>query len=434
MALFRNASLLLGATALTVPVGFVTSVVLARYLDVADRGLFHMAANFAATLFVVGQLGWAANSVFQIRSAGRVPSEVAGAALFSVGLYCLFALPLVIWFGAPLTAAFLPDAAPLVLWLCLATMPLQLVSMVCDGLARGLDRFDLGSVNRAAQTLGRFAAIGAALVVMGGGLSDALSAVLVVWGVTTLWFASRVLRLTGVSFPSGSGVREMARFGGQSHLLTFVTRMHERADVLLLAYLLADPAPNGYYAIALTIPAVLSMVPESVSVAAYTALAGEGSARAVELTSFVVRNILVWVVALCLAFASVAGWLLPWAFGDAYSAAVVPSLWLAVAIAPAAVHRVIMRYLVAFNRQGTTLTIYTVALAVNLVLNVAMIPHFGIEGAAVARVISQTVCALALVAVFRRQAGAALRTLLIPQATDLEAYRRRLSSLMARIS
>jgi O-antigen/teichoic acid export membrane protein len=256
-----------------------------------------------------------------------------------------------------------------------------------------------------------------------------------VWLATSIWFASRVFRLSGLALPRDwQENRAMARFGVQSHALTFVTRMHERGDVLLLALLLADPTPTGLYAIALTVPAVLAMVPESVSVAAYTALAGETDRGGADLTAFVVRNVLAWMLVLWAAFAATAGILLPLAFGDAYAAAVAPALLLAAALAPAAAHRVIMRYLVSSDRQPTTLRIYTAALVLNTVLNVALIPVFGIDGAATARLLSQTACAVVMVFVFVRITGISARRLLVPQMADLEAYRREADALLRRLS
>ncbi len=76
-------------------------------------------------------------------------------------------------------------------------------------------------------------------------------------------------------------------------------------------------------------------------------------------------------------------------FGDEYAASAQPLKLLFVALGMLAISRNYRLILVCFNRQGTDFWIMSVAAAINIGLNVALIPRYGLSGAALATVASE---------------------------------------------
>lgn len=84
-------------------------------------------------------------------------------------------------------------------------------------------------------------------------------------------------------------------------------------------------------------------------------------------------------------------------FGDSYASASLSLGLLAVSVVPFSIVMIASRGLIATNRQHIDLLANAVAVAVNLLANLALIPRFGAAGAAVAQLLSLTVMALVVV-------------------------------------
>jgi Na+-driven multidrug efflux pump len=68
----------------------------------------------------------------------------------------------------------------------------------------------------------------------------------------------------------------------------------------------------------------------------------------------------------------------------------------------------------------------------NILLNLWLIPRYGILGAAWASLVSYSCEAVLITSVFVSGSGRTLRQLFVPQRADFESYRRRLSLFLRR--
>jgi O-antigen/teichoic acid export membrane protein len=424
----------LASSAVGAPIGVLTSAVLARWLSEQDFGYYGLAARFTALGLIVAQLGLPTASIYRMRRLGLVPGRVAAAALVSVVVLSLAIASLAFALSGPLVQNFMAGAPAGVFALAVLAIPVQLTGAVFTGLARGIDRFDVQLYFRLALMLGTLGAVVIALVVLGGGVLEALVAVLAVRVAAATGLVARVLRETGMGpRPPLRDFPETARFGLKSWTQNLAGILHESTvDVFLLSYLLRDPAQVAYYVVAVTLSAQLRLLPEGVASALFPELSGVPPERAGTLVAGALRHCLLWVVLASALLALAIPPLLPLIWGAPYAASVAPALILLPGTVALTAFRLVARYFVAFDRQGVTIAARFAGLALNVALNWILIPRYGVVGAAAASLLSYGLEAALGLGAFMRASGTRLDALVF-RASDLELYRARLAPALRRI-
>lgn len=434
MNFFRNVAGVLLTSVVNIPVAFATGVVLARFLDVEERGVYSVATTFAFTAMVLTQLGWGNAAIYRLRRERSHSAQVVGAGVLVVALVSLLSIGALFAFGDLIRSRFLDGATLQVLLLTLALIPLQLLANFFGSVARGIDRFRFENWFSFLLNVGTLAAVTFAVVLRDGGVVETLVAVLVVRAVATTGLIAAVLGQTGLSFAfDWSEIRESARFGAKSYVQTLAGRLHERVDIFMLAYLLGDPAQIAFYTIAAGLVRHLKLVPVTLSRAAYPQIAGLPEERASEFTCSVLRISTIWVVFAVLALAAVASRLVPLIFGAEYANSVPAFLVLLPGVATLTSYRVLARYFTALDRQQAAIATQAFSVALNVGLNMALIPRYGIVGAALASLASYTTEAVLIVAVFRWYSGRRLGELFLPRRSDWLLIRRRLEPFVGRL-
>jgi O-antigen/teichoic acid export membrane protein len=249
-----------------------------------------------------------------------------------------------------------------------------------------------------------------------------------------LLFVAAILRRTGFSLDfDAAEIRDGMRFGLKNYVQSLAGRVHERVDIFMLAYFLGDPAQLAYYAIAAGLVQRLKMLPGAVSSAAYPQMAGLGEDEAARFACRTSRQSFAWVLLVALLLAALAHGLVPFVYGDAYRASVVPFLVLLPGMALLTLYTVFAQYFTAIDRQGANIATQTISVVVNVLLNLWLIPRYGILGAAAASACSYTLEATLITAVFVAKAGRSLGEIFVLRVDDLDPYLRRLNALWHRV-
>jgi O-antigen/teichoic acid export membrane protein len=123
----------------------------------------------------------------------------------------------------------------------------------------------------------------------------------------------------------------------------------------------------------------------------------------------------------------------PSVYGEPYRFSVVPVLILLPAMALHTLFRIMAYYFAALDRQRINIQTQFTAIALNLVLNFLLIPHFGILGAAAASLCSYALEAILIVLAFVRSSGHRVSEVVLFGRQDLVPYRRRIGALMSRL-
>ncbi len=425
MSFFRNLAGVLLTSAVGVPIGMVTSILLARLLSTDDRGFYAVAMSFATVTTMLTQFGWPTASIDRLRRGGRPAAEVSGGSLVFLGLVSTLVVALAFAAEAPLREHLLSDLPFVVFAAALVTVPLRMLANGFGSIARAINRFQ--DENWYAFAL-RVANLIAALVVLawlGGALTGLMLAIASAYAVLVVALVAVVLRRTGLHFAlSAEELMLTLRFGLKTHAMTVAGRLHERLDIFMLAALLAEPTQIAFYAIAKGIIQIIQMLPSSFGKVAYPELAGLAPGAASEFAASLVRQNLLLLVPIGIVLGGAAPVLLPLLYGEPYGASTLPFLLLLPGTLLLGAAGVLARYFTGTDNHRPNIITRFVSLAVNALLNYLWIPRFGIEGAAAAALVSYTVDAVGLVFIFVVQSDSSFGDLVRIRDSDFDPYRK----------
>ncbi|WP_336362047.1 oligosaccharide flippase family protein [Halalkalicoccus salilacus] len=237
-----------------------------------------------------------------------------------------------------------------------------------------------------------FSVVGVGLAYLGYGVTGALFGHLVATLVVTVvggYFLKRHLSLSFVARPVPSEFprRELFSFNAFSVVLIFLTMSLYHIDILLLQPL-SGSEQTGQYKAALVIAEFLWFVPMAVQLVLLQATselwANEDVDQITTIAARVTRYTLLLTLLMALGLAALADPFVPLYFGPDFAAAIDPLLLLLPGVLGFAIARPI--YAIGQGKGDLRILILATGIAalLNVVLNLLLIPRFGMYGAAIA--------------------------------------------------
>jgi O-antigen/teichoic acid export membrane protein len=204
----------------------------------------------------------------------------------------------------------------------------------------------------------------------------------------------------GAGRPSLKLARDIAGYGTRAELNSVTLLLNARLDFIIVTYLVG-PAALGIYAVASRTAELLRLPSLAINYVLYPAYARMGGPAAAAQARAAIRRTW-WVpAALAVPVAAAAPVVLPLLYGHAFRAAIVPTWILLVGLAGGSVYGVLSAFLSGVGRPGLTSIAQAAGLVVTVALDLMLIPHLGIVGAATASAFSYLTTTCVLVACFR---------------------------------
>ena len=308
---------------LALAAGFLSSVLLARWLGPEARGVYALILTTALLLAaVLGVNAWQQAFGYLTGKARYPPARVAGNGLLLVLAGAALAALLLFLLPGRFLAALFPDLARADLWLVVLITAATLVFGVFTGLLVGLDRIPVltavSSARPVVSLLLQLILLGALGLGLRGAMWElALSAVLLA-AVALL-----VLRRACGIDPAldRSLLRDAARYGAKSYPGHLGGQLLSRVDLYFVA-LFGGLEAAGIYAVAKGITEIVGIIEQSISQGIMPRVIDQGFAAAGAIVARGFR-LSFWVNAVVLlAGALLAGRFIPLIYGAQFAAAV----------------------------------------------------------------------------------------------------------------
>lgn len=400
--------------------GFLANIIVTQALTAEARGLYAIfltAATLVATVLTFGYqaactylLGRGEVDVRTALSHGLFITLIAGASAACVSL--LFPLlsddnPL---FGAWFHVLFIVGVIALV------------VVTILNGMFVGEGRFaalNLLRMLRPASQFGLFlAAIGLGTLSLALAIALWLGSLLMSVGAGLLLIGPARSGLFHPGWPQWRLLRRMLGFGLTSQAGNMAQLLNYRLDsFLVLAFV--GQAGVAYYAIATAVAEALWFLPTAVSTVLLPRLIRAQGGEAAWFTPLISRLTLALTTVSAVAVVAVAPFAVPLLFGASYSHAVPPLYALFPGVVAASVTKVLASYVFSQGRVAMNTGVALLALVVTVVLDLLLIPLFGIIGAAFASSASYSTSLLLTLWLYRRLSGRPAWETLVPQPKDL---------------
>jgi O-antigen/teichoic acid export membrane protein len=363
---------------------FVVVLAISWFLGAEALGRYTIASTWLALILAVTPLGL---DGLLLREGARDPEALSttltnGSAL-TLGSSCGLMAALA---GISVLLPYDPGTVRAVLLASLSLPSLALLS-VFEASFAARQRTEFIALPRIAEAAVKVAAA-FPLVVYGYGLDAVLMAAALgsTLAALTSWFLLRRIDVRLNARLDFGVVRRLATTSPTFMLIGLAAILYWRVDVLLLSAL-QDVEEVGLYGAAYRVLEVAKIAPQSLCLAVYPQLARAAVSNAAgvrKLGDWTMRHLAALTLPIALGGLIAPQAVLSALYGEAFETAHAALSILALAILPYAWVRYHAYVLVAAERQRIDLLLNVVLLAVNVVLNLALIPRYGASGAAAA--------------------------------------------------
>lgn len=405
--------------------GLGSGIIIARWLGPSAKGAVTLYVMITGALATAGNLGFGAANVHLVGS-GQLEAKRAWANSWWLSLGSGTGLAVAVFFAAPLAGMALGKPVDMsLLAVALAGLPLAIIFDCQANLLRGLQRIDRFNLAMLARQGLRLAALMALVGWLGAGVPGAIWSVNISLALASVAAAGMLRREHAISLvPSLTDFRKSLGYGLRAMPGQLLQFFNYRLDLFILAAFW-DSRQVGLYATAVFIAELLWYVPNGINIALFPAVSARTDpAEAAELSSRAMRHTVFWCLLLAAGMAAAAGPAISAVYGPAFapSANALRILLLgAIAMAPA---KLALNHLAGTGRPQYLSYASLIGLAVTAALDLALIPRWGMMGAAWASSAAYLAVSWAGLFWLRKHGGVRLRKSLIIRGGDFSQYHR----------
>lgn len=399
-------------------IGVVNGIVLARLLGPALKGDYYILILLPSTAMVLVQLGLPQAFGF-FAARGGVVHMLRQSIAFTAGL-SLLAIGAVALLLPQLQEAFLHDAPLELVVLGFLALPLTLNATFMTSIVMGRRAVRWYAIVNVIYPL----VTTALLVVILGGIGASVGGAIVVYLAASLvqsvGFSLAARKVTAnVSDATRTSSLALLRYGLRFYPSSIMGFFSYRIDAYLIAFLVPDAAPAlGWYSMAVGLAEMVFFFPNAVASLFFPRVAASSREESDRQVAEVSRVTLLITAAFALLLVPAAA-IMIWLVLPAFEASLPPLLVLLPGVVALSVAKVVGQYVVGIGRPGLNSAISIAALVLNVVLNLMLIPLFGITGAAAASLASYGFTALALTVYSSRTSGSSFASFWVPRPTDV---------------
>jgi O-antigen/teichoic acid export membrane protein len=233
--------------------------------------------------------------------------------------------------------------------------------------------------------------------------------------------------------PRVETLRTLVRFGVQGEAGNALQALNYRLDQFILRGF-ESLAAVGVYAVATSMSEGVFVLANAVALVLMPRLTSADPEDAAWMAPVAARNTMLIAGAGALVLAAGAPLLLPAIFGERFEDSVAPLWWLLPGAVALTGSKVLTSYIFSQGRPLVNTSITAVSLAATLIADIALIPSFGVEGAAVAASIGYGVHWCAALVAWRMISGRPALEAIVPRPSDAQFYVDAVRGLMDRLS
>ncbi|MBN1845493.1 MAG: oligosaccharide flippase family protein, partial [Sedimentisphaerales bacterium] len=423
----KEISVTVGSNVFSTALSLGTSIILARMLGRADRGLLGLALLLPMVMATFCSFGMpTVNATFaglykdQRRHLFQQSLLIT---LFGAVLSAVLILAFFFWLPIPLGQYRQFDHE--MVYLVIVMTPLMILGMVLPTFVNGVGRITLSAAINAGHAMLSFVLLLGFMVFWHGRIKTALIVMAVdrlLIILLSLWAVRDYVSLRVRHF-SGAMFRKSMGFGAKVSLSTLAGFLLYRLDQGILNYMVSD-IQIGLYVVAVGMAEKLKLLPNSIASAFLPRLANEWDNRQGQVPRvFRYTTIISFGSMLVLGIVGIPATLV--LYGYEYAGMIPSFLWLLPGIAVLGGSSIISSDLTAREKPLYVTVTGFFTLTLNVVLNLLLIPKMGIAGSAVASSISYAAAHGMVLYFYRRESKVPLGRL-IPRGEDFRFVARNL--------
>jgi O-antigen/teichoic acid export membrane protein len=418
----RSLTLNVGGRVLSLVTGFISSVLLARLLGPADRGLLALMLSASTVALAVTAIGQPLAVTYFASRKDADPPAIVGNVFLQAGVLSIVLLPLAVLLKSPIADALGEGHGGTTWVLAAALVPITFLDWTTSNQLLGMLRFGFYNGLKFVAGIGYTVAIVLLLAVghlrvPGGLIATALASVITVLGC--------VRPILGRARPAVDRalMARMLKYGSRVQVGVIFQMVNYRLDVIIMQFF-RPLSEVGYYVAAQTVAEFVITIATAFQSSLLPLVSHfEGDERQDEVSANSLRHHGILAGAAVLANAIVGTAIIYFAYGPKFHPAVLPMLVLLPGVWFLGMGLVIQSDLGGRGRPGLSSKLAALAAGVTVVLDFALIPPLGVMGGAIASVCAYTTFGIASLIALHRVSSIPIRELVVPKRADFRLYR-----------
>jgi O-antigen/teichoic acid export membrane protein len=399
--------------------GLASGIVLARYLGPENRGILAVVVQLIpSTILTLVKLGISQATVYYVNRKEASVDEVASNSVVLAFVLGGVAAALVWLLRGEMATNILKAVPDWALAIALIRVPMLLLDNYLYGVLQATGQFGLYNTRLLVSEVVKLALVVLFVVYFKLGLFAAIWIFTVVSVFNMAWLMGTMSRT--VRFSLSFDRRLLARtlsFGVRSYVQVVIAYLLLRIDAYMVQAILG-PEQTAFYSLGVHLTETVLEVPQAIGLVLYPRLAALGEEDIYRLTAQTCRRTLLLTIPAAVGLALFGPWIIRVLYSDAFAPAGAPLPWLGVGIIAMAIFVIVTRSFTARSKQVVNTVAGMLALIVNVVLNVFLIPRYGIVGAAFATAVAYTSACLILIGFFCAESGLSWASVLLPRGDD----------------
>lgn len=216
-------------------------------------------------------------------------------------------------------------------------------------------------------------------------------------------------------------LKESLRYGGKAYLGNLAQFLNYRLDIFIVAYFLG-PVAVGLYGVAVGLAERLWMIPGSISVVLFPRISSLDHAEANKLTPQASRHTFFIVTSISLILAIFSKPLIKLLFGPEYLPSAMPFVILLPGVVALSITKVLTSDLAGRGKPQFGMLSSLLALPITIILDIVLIPKWGISGAAFASTVAYTLATIVVLIAFLKLSGSSLYDTIFIKKSELINY------------
>lgn len=407
--------------------GLVLTILIARTLGPQGQGIYSLAILLPTLLTTFLNLGIGTSAVYytnlNVFSLNSIVKTNVLLALALSGISFIAGTIMIVFFSD----VFFSGVPRNLLFFILLVTPIMFLNTVLQTIFQGKQDFKSFNVILLGGQLINLLVAFIGLFIFSYGIGAALLAYTIGQAVSLIFILYLLKKKHHVEFTKGildkGYIKKSLNFGLKSHLSNILAFLNYRSDILLLSFFL-NPVAVGLYTVAVNIVERLWIVSNSISTVLFPKIASlDNDEKKNQLTAFISRQsfLITIVISIFLVFLSQPIIIL--LFGEEYRESVPVLLWLLPGIISGSVSKIIANDFAGRGKPELNLYVSIVTVSLNILLNILLIPRFGINATAFSSSATYTLNLMIKLILFKRMTDYPYKEFMLLNKNDIHWYR-----------
>lgn len=426
---FKNTILTFSRQVLSILIGVVTVIIIARVLGPEGQGEYTLLTLFATLLFTFLNFGFNVSSTYYI-GKGNIYDEHT---IWKTNLIVMSFLSILSILAGGFVIIFLKDLffssiSTSYLSIMLLILPFFFLLNFVQSIFLGYQNFDVINISAILTQLLILILTFLFLNVFHMNVLGAILAFIISNIIISILLVILLLKKYHLSIKKGvfsiPFAKDAFNYGIKVHISNLVSFFNYRADTFLIAYF-SNPLSVGIYNVAVSIAERLWIVSQSVSNVLFPKISSMSNNDEKDyLTTMLTRNVLLISIITSIILVLISDFLILLLFGSAYEDAALPLKILMPGIVFLSVDRILSNDLSGRGKPEMSMYTSITTIILNIILNIILIPKYGLSGAAFSTSLSYTVAFIIKIIIFKRLTGKKIVSILIINHEDILLYKK----------